>query len=231
MYVARPSKGLRVYLSSLVKRREALWGTKMGLFPIFLKVKDRACLVVGAGPIGEGKARGLFERGGCVCIVGPRATKAVRQWAKEGKVAWHRRSFKPSDLSSMFLVVVATSSRKTNERIYREAVRRRVLCNVVDDPAHCDFYYGAIVRRGPLQIAISTSGRSPALAQRLKRELERQFGAEFGAWIEQLGRVRSKLRANIKDPKRRQQLSHRMASGRMFAQFVRSKAAKSGVRT
>ncbi len=203
----------------------------MGLFPVFLKVKGRPCLVVGAGTIGEGKARGLLEQGAAVSIVGPRATETVRQWAKEGKVVWHRRSFKPSDLAGMVLVVVATSSRKTNERIYREAVRRRVLCNVVDDPAHCDFYYGAIVRRGPLQIAISTSGRSPALAQRLKRELERQYGAEFGAWTEELGRVRSKLRATIKDPKRRQQLSHRMASGRMLAEFVRSKAAKSGVRT
>ena len=167
----------------------------MRLFPIFLKVKSRPCLVVGSGPIGEGKARGLLERGATVCIVGPRATETVREWAKKGKVVWHRRSYKPSDLASMFLVVVATSSRKTNEHVYREAVRRRVLCNVVDDPAHCDFYYGAIVRRGPLQIAISTSGRSPALAQRLKRELGDQFGPDFGAWIEELGRARRRLRA------------------------------------
>ncbi len=201
----------------------------MSLFPIFLKIKGRPCLVVGSGPIGEGKARGLLERGAAVCIVGPRATGLIRQWAKEGKVVWHCRSFKPSDLKGKFLVVVATSSRKTNERVYREAVRRRVLCNVVDDPAHCDFYYGAIVCRGPLQIAISTSGRSPALAQRLRRELENQFGWDFGAWIEELGRARRTLRATVKEPKRRQQLLHRLASQEEYTEFVRSKAGNAPV--
>ncbi len=203
----------------------------MSLFPIFLKVKGRSCLVVGSGPIGEGKARGLFERGATVHIVGPRATAAVRHWAKTGKVVWHRRPFKPSDLAGMFLVVVATSSRKTNERVYRAALRRRVLCNVVDDPAHCDFYYGAIVRRGPLQVAISTSGLSPALAQRLKRELEDQFGADFGVWIEELGRARRRLRATIKDPKRRRRLLHRLADRGKYSKFVRSEAARSLVQT
>ncbi len=203
----------------------------MSLFPIFVKIKGRPCLVVGSGPIGEGKARGLLERGAAVHIVGPRATQVVRQWAKKGKVVWHPRPFKPSDLAGMVLAVVATSSRKTNARVYREAVRRRVLCNVVDDPTHCDFYYGAIVRRGPLQIAISTSGRSPALAQRLKRELEDQFSRDFGAWIEDLGRARWKVRATTKDPKRRQRLLHRLASREKYAEFVRSKAMKGRVQS
>ncbi len=201
----------------------------MSLFPIFLKIKDRPCLVVGSGPIGEGKARGLLERGAAVRIVGPRATGLIQKWAEEGKVVWHRRSFKPSDLAGMFLVVVATSSRKMNERVYREAVRRRVLCNVVDDPAHCDFYYGAVVRRGSLQIAISTSGRSPALAQRLRRELEEQFGSDFGAWIEELGRTRRKLRAKVKEPNRRQQLLHRLVSQGEYSKFVRSRPRKARV--
>ena len=110
-------------------------------------------------------------------------------------------------------------------------MRRRVLCNVVDDPAHCDFYYGAVVRRGPLQIAISTSGRSPALAQRLKRELGDQFGPDFGAWIEDLGRARRRLRATIKDAKRRQQSLHRLVSRGEYSEFVRSKAMKGRVRS
>ena len=203
----------------------------MSLFPIFLKIKGRHCLVVGSGPIGEGKARGLLERGAVVHIVGPRATETIRRWAKKGKLVWHPRSFKPSDLAGMFLAVVATSSRKTNERVYREALRRRVLCNVVDDPAHCDFYYGAVVRRGPLQIAVSTSGRSPALAQRLKRELEDQFSTDFGAWIEDLGRARRKVRATTKDPKRRQQLLHRLASREEYAEFAQSKVMKGRVQS
>jgi siroheme synthase-like protein len=196
----------------------------VSLFPVFLRLKGRPCLVVGAGRVGEGKARSLLERGGMVCLVGPRATKTVKQWAKNGKVVWHPRSFKPSDLEGMFLVVVATPSRKLNEAVYREACRRRVLCNVVDDPARCDFYYGAIVRRGPLQIAISTSGRSPALAQRLRRELADQFGPEFGVWVEELGRARRRLRLASVSPKRRQQLLRRLASWEEYADFVRSKA-------
>jgi siroheme synthase-like protein len=129
----------------------------------------------------------------------------------------------------MFLVVVATSLRRLNERVYQEAARRRVLCNAVDDPAHCDFYYGAVVRRGPLQIALSTSGCSPALAQRLKRELAKQFGPEYGAWVERLGETRRRLLAQTMDPKRRQRLLHRLASGEAYAAFVRNKAAKSRV--
>jgi siroheme synthase-like protein len=199
----------------------------VSLFPVFLKLKGRHCLVVGAGPIGEGKARGLLERGATVRIVGLRATETVRRWAKNGKVVWLPRSFHSSDLAGAFLVVVATSSRKLNQRVYREALRQRVLCNVVDDPVHCDFYYGAIVRRGPLQIAISTSGRSPALAQRLKHDLEDQFGPEFGVWVEQLGRARRKVRATTRDPRRRKQLLHRLASWENYAEFVRNKAAKS----
>jgi siroheme synthase-like protein len=126
----------------------------------------------------------------------------------------------------MLLVVVATSSGRLNERVYQEAGRRGILCNVVDDPARCDFYFGAVVRRGPLQIAVSTSGCSPALAQRLKRELEKQFGPEYGAWVEQLGETRRRLLARTTDSKRRQRLLHHLASGEGYAAFVRSKAGK-----
>jgi siroheme synthase-like protein len=198
----------------------------VGLFPVFLKLKGRRCLVVGAGTVAEAKVRSLLESGADVHVVGPKATQTLKQWAREGKLVWQARSFDPSDLEGIFLVVVATSSRQLNERVSQEAARRRVLCNAVDDPAHCDFYYGAVVRRGPFQIAISTSGCSPALAQRLKSEIAKQFGPEYGAWVEQLGETRRTLLARIMDPKRRQRLLHRLASGEGYAAFVRSKAAK-----
>jgi len=185
----------------------------VGLFPVFLKLKGRRCLVVGAGTIGEAKTRSLLESGAVVHAVGPKATKTLQQWAREEKLVWHARPFNPSDLEGMFLVVVATSSRRLNERVYQEAVRRGILCNAVDDPGHCDFYYGAVVRCGPLQIAISTSGCSPALAQRLKREIAKQFGPEYGAWVEQLGEARRRLLARNMDPKRRKRLLHHLASG------------------
>ena len=126
----------------------------------------------------------------------------------------------------MFLVVVATSSRRLNEFVSREAARRGVLCNAVDDPDHCDFFYGAVVRRGPLQIAVSTSGASPALAQRLKREIAKQYGPEYGAWVEQLSEARRKLLAQAMNPKRRQQALHRMASAASFAAFLKNNAAE-----
>ena len=198
----------------------------MGLFPVFLKLKGRRCLVVGAGTVAEAKVRGLLEGGGEVYVVGPNPTETLRQWAREGKLVWHSRVFVPADLDGMFLAVVATSSRQLNERVYQEASCRGVLCNVVDDPAHCDFYYGAVVRRGPLQIAISTSGCSPALAQRLRRKFEKQFGPDYGAWVEQLSQTRQILLAQTMDPNRRQQLLQDLASGKRYAAFMRSKVSK-----
>ncbi len=98
----------------------------MSLFPAFWKLRRERCLVVGAGPIGEGKARGLRDHGAALRIVGPQATATIRRWAKNGRVVWHPRPFRPADLEAMFLVVVATSFRKLNERIYQEALQRRV---------------------------------------------------------------------------------------------------------
>jgi precorrin-2 dehydrogenase/sirohydrochlorin ferrochelatase len=126
----------------------------------------------------------------------------------------------------MFLVVVATSSRQLNEQVSREAARRGVLRNAVDDPDHCDFYYGAVVRRGPLQIAISTEGCSPALAQRLKREIAKQYGPEYAAWVEQLSEARRHLLARTMNPQRRQQALHRVASAESFAAFLKNNAAE-----
>jgi precorrin-2 dehydrogenase/sirohydrochlorin ferrochelatase len=193
----------------------------VNLFPVFLKLKGRRCLVVGAGTVAEAKVRSLLEGGADVHVVGPKATQRFKQWAREGKLVWQARSFEPSDLEGMFLVAVATSSRPLNERVFREAARRRVLCNTVDDPAHCDFYYGAVVRCGPLQIAISTSGCSPALAQRLRREIAKQFGPEYRAWVEHLGEMRRRLLARTMDPKRRQRLLHDLASGERYVAFAR----------
>jgi len=202
-----------------VPRREA--AHSMNLFPIFLKLAGRRCLVVGAGPVGESKIESLFLAGADVRVVAPRATRAVRAWGCAGKVCWEARGFKPADLDSVSLVVAATSSAELHEQIFQEARRRRVLCNVVDDPARCDFYYPAVVRRGHLQIAISTSGHSPALAQHLKRELDQQFGPEYETWVEQLGEARQKLLARAIDPARRRRLLHRLASRQAFEAFLR----------
>jgi uroporphyrin-III C-methyltransferase / precorrin-2 dehydrogenase / sirohydrochlorin ferrochelatase len=177
------------------------------LFPIFLKLGGRRCLVVGGGPVAESKAESLLRCGGEVRVVAAEVTGAIRRAAEQGRLNWEQRSFASSDLSGIFLVVAATSSPELHKRIFREAQQQGVLCNAVDEPERCDFYYPAVVRRGPLQIVISTGGRSPLLAQRLREELEQQFGPEYQPWVEQLGRRREELFAlNMPSEERRAML-------------------------
>ncbi len=179
---------------------------------MFLKLKGRHCLVVGAGMIGQSKIRSLLVAGASVRVVARRANTVVSEWARSGVISWEARDFNAMDLDGAFLVVAATSSADVNETIFREAQRRNVLCNVVDDPAHCDFYYPAVVRRGQLQLAISTGGHSPALAQRLRQELEKQFGPECAGWVEDLGKARQQLFASNIEPEDRRRRLHELAS-------------------
>jgi precorrin-2 dehydrogenase / sirohydrochlorin ferrochelatase len=190
----------------------------MTLFPMFLKLEGRSCLVVGAGTVGEPKINSLLASAACVRVLAPRATAAVADWARAGAITWEARHFKTSDLDGVFLVIAATSSREVNGTIFREARRRSILCNVVDEPEHCDFYYPAVVRRGQLQLAISTNGYSPALAQRIRRELEIQFGPEYEPWLEELGKIRQQLFATEIDPDHRRRLLHKLASRDAFEQ-------------
>jgi precorrin-2 dehydrogenase/sirohydrochlorin ferrochelatase len=186
------------------------------LFPMFVKLEGRECLVVGAGRIAESKIPGLLEAGAKVRVVAPEAGATITAWARSGSVAWEQRGFQGDDLVGIFLVIAATSIPELNAAVFREAQQRNILCNAVDDPAHCDFYYPAVVRRGNLQLAISTAGLSPALAQRIRRELEEQFGSEYAGWLEQLGKARSELFAADLDPEQRRQLLHKLASRESF---------------
>jgi precorrin-2 dehydrogenase/sirohydrochlorin ferrochelatase len=188
----------------------------MSLFPIFLKLEGRQCLVVGAGKIAAAKIPALLEAGAEVQVVAPQAGGTVAELADAGLIRWEERRFEREDLQGKFLVIAATSSIELNQTIFAEAQQRGVLCNAVDDPDRCDFYYGAVVRRGDLQIAISTAGNSPALAQRLREQLELQFGPEYSDWLEQLGRVREQLFSSQIDPELRRNLLHEIASQHAF---------------
>jgi precorrin-2 dehydrogenase / sirohydrochlorin ferrochelatase len=182
------------------------------LFPMFLKLEGRQVLVVGAGKIGEPKIGGLLETGARIRVVSLDATPAVRQWAREGKVELELRAFSVDDLARAFLAVVATNSRTLNERVYHEAQRRGVLCNVVDVPDLCDFFYPAVVRRGDLQIAVSTAGQTPSLAQKIRQQLEKQFGPGYAAWVAELGETRRLILASDLDKQRKLDLLHSLAS-------------------
>ncbi len=186
------------------------------LFAIFLKLDGRPCLVVGGGAIAEGKIASLLRSGARVTVASPHLTPALLQRAHRDEIRWESRSFRADDLDGIFLVVAATSSCETNALVYREADRRGILCNAVDQPQDCHFYYPAVVDRGALQIAISTTGLSPSLAQRLRKELEVQFGPEYERWVEWLGRVRSALMSRGSNFESRRRILGRLASREVF---------------
>jgi precorrin-2 dehydrogenase / sirohydrochlorin ferrochelatase len=182
------------------------------LFPMFAKLEGKRCLVVGAGKVGEPKIGGLIGTGAAIHVVALEASEDVRQWAREGKIALQLRAFTETDLDGTLLTVVATASRTLNESIYSAARRRGVLCNVVDVPELCDFYYPAVVRRGDLQIAVSTNGKSPSLAQKLRQQLERQFGPGYAEWVAELGETRRLVLASDLDAECKRELLHSLAS-------------------
>jgi len=185
-------------------------------FPMFVKLNNRPVLVVGAGKIGEEKIRGLLDTGACIRVVALRASAAVREWAEAGEIILQEREFSPADLAGMVLVVVATASRAVNESVFSEAQRRGVLCNVVDVPEKCDFFYPAVVQRGDLQIAVSTAGQSPSLAQKLRQQLERQFGPGYEGWVARLGETRREVLCSSLDSARKRWLLQSLASREAF---------------
>ena len=196
------------------------------LFPMFMKLEGRRCLVVGAGKVGEPKIGGLLDTGARVHVIALEASEAVHGWANAGRIVLELRPFTAEDLEGRFLAVVATASRSLNVSIYEEAQRRGVLCNVVDVPEYCDFYYPAVVRRGDLQIAVSTNGQSPSLARKLRQQLERQFGPGYAQWVAELGETRKLVMASDLDPQRKSELLHSLASRQAVLAALAESAAK-----
>ncbi len=191
------------------------------LFPMFVKLAGRKCLVVGGGRVAEPKIESLLGCGADVRVVSPSVTPVIATWWRENRLTWRARGFQPSDLEDKFLVIAATSSLEVNAAVFRDAEARGVLCNAVDEPERCHFYYPAVVRRGDLQIAISTAGASPALAGRLRAELENLIGPEFAGVVERLGSARQRLFARPMDPERRRRILRRLAG---FALPMRRRA-------
>ena len=183
----------------------------MSLFPIFLKLTGRHCLVVGAGTVAESKISSLLRAEAKLTVVAPEALPCLAEQAQAGHFQWQQRNFSPSDLDGIFLVVAATSSPEVNRQVFQLATERGILCNAVDDPPNCDFYFPSIVERGALQIAISTAGESPALAQRLRREIDAQLAPEISAWLNELGKLRREVLQQQEPGEERRLLLHELA--------------------
>jgi siroheme synthase-like protein len=183
----------------------------MTLLPIFLRLERRPVVVIGAGTVALAKIESLLPTGARLTVVAPAAIDAIQTLARENKLTLHVRPFSPVDLDGAFLVIAATNDSAVNHEVYEEALLRNILCNAVDDPPNCDFYFGSTVARGDLQIAISTAGESPALAQRLRREIDEQLPTDLGPWLEQLGALRREIRANAPAIPARTQILHELA--------------------
>jgi uroporphyrin-III C-methyltransferase/precorrin-2 dehydrogenase/sirohydrochlorin ferrochelatase len=183
----------------------------MNLLPVFLKLDGRPGLIVGAGTVAFEKIRSLLKTGLRLRVVAPTARPEIQQLAMDGRIEWIQRSFETADLDGNFLVIAATNSPEVNAVVYRGAVERGILSNSVDDPPHCDFYFGSVVSRGKLQIAISTAGESPAFAQRLRREINAQLPVDLGPWLDDLGRLRRQILATHPPGEARKLLLHRLA--------------------
>lgn len=193
----------------------------MSLFPMFVRLDGRRVVVVGGGEIATSKMEGLLRAAARVVVVSPVLNTPLTALVRQNKIEWREKEFAAEDLQDAFLVIAATSVPSVNEAVYRAADARGLLCNAVDDIENCHFYYGAVVQRGDLQIAVSTNGKSPALAQRLRKELESQFGDEYESWLEWLGAARDALRASGASQASNKEVLHNLASREMFERYLK----------
>lgn len=167
----------------------------MGYYAAFLDLSDRQCLVVGGGAEAADKARGLLAAGAHVVVAWDEVAEELTAMGAAGEAELRRHRFRADDLDGCFLVVDASLDEATGVEVFAAARSRLVLCNVLDRPARCDFIAPALVRRGPLQVAISTSGRSPFMAAHLRRQLETTVDEAQGQLVELVGRLRDRMRA------------------------------------
>lgn len=179
-------------------------------YPIFLRLEEQPCVVIGGGRVAEGKVEGLLAAGAQVTVIAPRLTRALCAHVNSGKIIHLPRRYHPGDLAGAFLVICATDRQEVNRRVWQEAGANRQLVNVVDDPPHCTFIAPAIVRQGDLSIAISTGGRSPVLAVRLKERLQQQIGPHYARFLDLAGRLRRPLAQHVPDFETRKMLWYRL---------------------
>jgi precorrin-2 dehydrogenase / sirohydrochlorin ferrochelatase len=172
----------------------------MRYYPIQLDVRGRRCLVVGGGGVGTRKVGTLLSCGARVTVVSPEATDELRRLSAAGLIRLWERAYAASDLEGTFLVIGATDDEDLNRRISGDAAALNLLCNIADRPEKCNFILPAIVQRGDLVLTISTSGKSPALAKKLRRELEHQFGDEYAVLLRLMGAIRKRLLAEAHAP-------------------------------
>ncbi len=182
----------------------------MRYYPVFIDLEDRLAVVIGGGHIAERKVRTLLECGARVKLIAPEATEGIRALAAEGGIEWLERAYRDGDLAGAFCTYAATDDNSVNTAVFEEATRNSQLCNVVDVPPLCNFIVPSIVNRGDLVIAISTAGNSPALAKRMKEDLNGHIGPEWKALNDLLGRLRPEVKRRYPEEAPRNDVLARM---------------------
>ena len=195
----------------------------MRYYPINLDIHDRNCLVVGGGGVGTRKVKTLLDCGARVTLVSPKVSPQLRDLAASGDIILKVRSYQSDDLSNMFLVIGATDDEKLNKQINSDADRLNTLCNIADRPEVCNFILPSIVHRDDLVITISTSGQSPAMAKKLRKSLENQFGKEYGTLLRLMGAIRKKLLQQAHEPEAHKPLFEQLINSDLIGMIQENK--------
>jgi precorrin-2 dehydrogenase/sirohydrochlorin ferrochelatase len=167
----------------------------MKYYPVCLDIKNRPCLVVGGGQVGTRKVKTLLDCGATVTVVSPEVTEELAALSRQGRIQLHQREYCSADLACVFLVIGATDDEQLNRTIHKDAEQAQRLCNIADQPHLCNFILPSIISQGDLTITISTSGKSPAFAKHLRRQLQDRFGPEYDLFLQLMGAIRKKLLA------------------------------------
>ena len=185
-------------------------------YPIYIQLREQPCVVIGGGKIAEGKVEGLLSVQAQVTVIAPDLTSRLRELFESKQIRYLARAYQPGDLSGAFLVICATDQVEINHQVWQEATAHRQLVNVVDDTPRCNFIAPSIIRRGDLTIAISTSGKAPALAVRLKERLQRELGPEYEQFLELAGALREPLTRHVPDFETRKALWYELVDSEIL---------------
>jgi precorrin-2 dehydrogenase/sirohydrochlorin ferrochelatase len=195
----------------------------MRYYPIHLDIQNRNCLVVGGGGVGTRKVETLLKCGAKVTVVSPEISDRLQNLAESARLTLKPRPYRTEDIEGMFLVIGASDDETLNRQISSDAERRNTLCNIADRPEKCNFILPSIVRRDDLVITISTSGRSPALAKKLRKKLERRFGPEYGDFLKLMGAIRSMLLSQAHEPEVHKPLFEQLIDSNLIALIQQGK--------
>jgi precorrin-2 dehydrogenase/sirohydrochlorin ferrochelatase len=176
------------------------------LFPVFLSLSGKKCLVVGGGRVAERKIADLLECEANINVISPTAGDSIQLWSNQSLISWQAREIEVSDLDNVFMVFVATNNMDANRLVVSWCRERGILVNAVDDPPNCDFYVPAVVRRNSLVVAISTEGKSPMFARKLREQLEGFIGEEYGEFVDFLGEQREPIKQAVNDIEKRKKI-------------------------